>query len=447
MWWCLSISEERDHMVAGMPSEPILSDAAALWMHNAENRAEILKLFAYLSSRSAIDVGHGGEIVAQLLLIFGRDAAVWKGCENFGEETKSILEKDRNPQVICPHIAYFGLIGLDEFLQSTLQESDVSIIREESNKRSNFMHLPDPMAVGKVSFTHFVRLFDIIRNMTELALLFARGAAVWCRVGTEGVDLIIPVLMPNRNNEYVVHADNMTYILVQVKNYADRGKDKDFPRSATTKNSALACDLDTVPRHQYLSLFLSFGGKTAEMDILEPHYELPDLMEKLPPSPTISSYVVPKDGPYSDTYSILCEQLCKEIAEEQRRKAKEAALKRAVSNCISLTEAVRRFRQLSVAVLGFSQDLYPCISPATLSPEGSKGLSDEIFMHLKKLLRSPLNPIHRAADPKEVEILKRMVYPSSLDMLRESESAAFKSGAKGAPRDENFSGTISSDMV
>ncbi|KAI9352536.1 hypothetical protein DFJ73DRAFT_830066 [Zopfochytrium polystomum] len=82
MWWCMSISDERDHIVAGMPSEPILADAAALWMHNAENRLEILKLFSYLSSRSAIDIGHGGEIVAQLLLILGRDTAVWKSSKN-----------------------------------------------------------------------------------------------------------------------------------------------------------------------------------------------------------------------------------------------------------------------------------------------------------------------------------------------------------------------------
>ncbi|KAI9356586.1 hypothetical protein DFJ73DRAFT_958317 [Zopfochytrium polystomum] len=453
MWWCMSISEERDHIVAGMPSEPILADAAALWMHNAENRLEILKLFSYLSSRSAVDVGHSGEIVAQLLLILGRDAAVWKACKNLSNETKSELAKNRNPQEICRLIVYYGLIGLKEFLESTLQASAASDLRRESKARSHYANLPDPMAVGKVSFTHFVQLFDSVTDMAVLALLFARGAAVWCRVGTVGVDLIIPVLMPDRNNEYVIHADNMTYVLVRVKNNADCAKDKNFQHSATAGNSALSCDLDTVPRHMYLSLFLSFGGKTANVEILEPMRDLPNLKAKLPPSSTLFNYVIPKDGPHSEIYSNLRKTLCEEIAEQQREE--ELGGKRAgkrkrdpspdnskLADDISATEVARRFRQLSIAVLGFSQDLYPCITPATSSPENAPGLSDEIFQHLKKLLQSPHNPVQGANDPKEAEILKRMVYPSSLDMLRASEDAVFKNGATGARRDEIFDGTM-----
>ncbi|KAI9356577.1 hypothetical protein DFJ73DRAFT_231130 [Zopfochytrium polystomum] len=458
MWWCMSISEERDHIVAGMPSEPILADAAALWMHNAENRLEILKLFSYLSSRSAVDVGHSGEIVAQLLLILGRDAAVWKACKNLSNETKSELAKNRNPQEICRLIVYYGLIGLKEFLESTLQASAASDLRRESKARSHYANLPDPMAVGKVSFTHFVQLFDSVTDMAVLALLFARGAAVWCRVGTVGVDLIIPVLMPDRNNEYVIHADNMTYVLVRVKNNADCAKDKNFQHSATAGNSALSCDLDTVPRHMYLSLFLSFGGKTANVEILEPMRDLPNLKAKLPPSSTLFNYVIPKDGPHSEIYSNLRKTLCEEIAEQQREE--ELGGKRAgkrkrdpspdnskLADDISATEVARRFRQLSIAVLGFSQDLYPCITPATSSPENAPGLSDEIFQHLKKLLQSPHNPVQGANDPKEAEILKRMVYPSSLDMLRASEDAVFKNGATGARRDEIFDGTVPPKML
>ncbi|KAI9352537.1 hypothetical protein DFJ73DRAFT_830068 [Zopfochytrium polystomum] len=294
--------------------------------------------------------------------------------------------------------------------------------------------------------------------MAVLALLFARGAAVWCRVGTVGVDLIIPVLMPDRNNEYVIHADNMTYVLVQVKNYADRAKDKNFPHSATAGNSALSCDLDTVPRHMYLSLFLSFGGKTAKVEILEPTLDLPNLKAKLPPSSTLFNFVVPKDGPHSEIYSNLRKTLCEEIAEQQRQE--ELAGKRVgkrkrdpstdnskLANDISITEVLRRFRQLSIAVLGFSQDLYSCIIPATASPKNAPGLSNDIFQHLKKLLRGPPNPVQRASDPKEAEILKRMVYPSSLDMLRASESAVFKNGATGARRDETFDGTVPPNVL
>ncbi|KAJ3374856.1 hypothetical protein HDU84_000729 [Entophlyctis sp. JEL0112] len=73
MWWCVQISDDRQHLVVTMPSEPVIAEAGACWLNDVGHRIEILKIFVNALSQMYFDVGTNGETVAQLVLIFGRD--------------------------------------------------------------------------------------------------------------------------------------------------------------------------------------------------------------------------------------------------------------------------------------------------------------------------------------------------------------------------------------
>ncbi|KAI9325467.1 hypothetical protein DFJ73DRAFT_965817 [Zopfochytrium polystomum] len=412
LWWCMGVSPKRDHIVVGMPSEPIISDAAACWMHSNQNRSAVLQVFSSLVSKSAVAVGHSGEVVAQLLLVLGRDSAMRK--------TQRIKTKSSTDQ--SPHVTtfYFGALSVTDFLRSTFSTTLAEALAEESMKRSQFTNLPDPIAKGKVSFTHFVQMFEPVTDLTELTLLFTRGAAVCCKTVNPGVDLIIPVLLPNRENHYVTYAENMTFILVQVKNYADRGKDPMFTFTSTKGNSAHRCGLGPFPKHLYISIYMGLGGNSSNFEVLEPTSELGRL-QKTFLSEHLQRYLTPIGGAYCSEYE---------------------ACRQTLHSTLALTEEVehaRRCRQISAAAFGLDESIYPCVQSWTVeksgktrtvvvdkSPNGEQ-LTHDVVSSLKKLLRSPSNPILAEKRPERQQILRRMCYPSSLSALRESEQAAFSS--------------------
>jgi hypothetical protein len=73
---------------------------------------------------------------------------------------------------------------------------------------------------GVITFSHFSYV-NKTPSMSHLLRFMARGTAVLCKEFQKGIDLIIPVLMPSDNHEFIMSLEKMTFILVQVKNYKD----------------------------------------------------------------------------------------------------------------------------------------------------------------------------------------------------------------------------------
>ncbi|KAJ1561795.1 hypothetical protein HK405_002832, partial [Cladochytrium tenue] len=219
MWWCHGISEPHQHLVVGLPSEPVIADAGACWLHFGK----ILTKFAEAVSRGDVDVGNGGEVVAQLIVIFGRDSAMAGLSKGFATSSVAApgIEEPREQDQLSPLFVatsaktFTGELDVYIFLQHTFASELVRGIAETSAELSQRTGLADPVRVGKLSFTHFVPLYEKATDPRELAVLFGRSAAIRCANGTAGVDLIIPVLMPDKNGKYYVLGENMTSILVQ----------------------------------------------------------------------------------------------------------------------------------------------------------------------------------------------------------------------------------------
>ncbi|KAI9366892.1 hypothetical protein DFJ73DRAFT_7199 [Zopfochytrium polystomum] len=455
MWWCYRIDDTRQHVVAGLPSEPILAEAGACWMHHAVHLNPIFEKFSTSITAGFIDVGEGGETVAQLNLILGRDCAavhlrkdvspvkgeppvvtstVMRRQVNAEVREVDQVEKgdDRDPGFLAADSVLFsGAIGVLSFLEATFTAAAVGELRRASKRLAFLTGLPDPVEVGQISFTHFVPMFDRVTNMRDLATLFSRGAAVKCPPGCPGVDLIIPVLMPGRTGDYSLLAENMTFILVQVKNYQLRGQDQSYPDSATRHNSPQRCGLDTFPQHLYISLYMGLDLHPASYKVwhpgsnLENDFTAPEGLEKY-------AKLLQRLGEDDGTE---CQALRKEAQEIWRTHKRNTHTKRTkrklasevedgepsdgaqdgISECpdthwvVDLADAVRKRRQIAISLLGLRDSLYICL-------EGK----EVVLQCLMSVLRGPTNPL-KTASVNDRAILARMMYPMSMEKVREVE--------------------------
>ncbi|KAJ1555818.1 hypothetical protein HK405_012449 [Cladochytrium tenue] len=293
MWWCLYISPDRNQIVSTMGSEPILSEAGAIWMK--KRGEDVLKLFTGMVQRSMVDIGHGGEAV---------------------------------PGTINHY--YTGVLDLKDFIGATFNVRFLRMLAAESRKLSEITRQPDPIAVGKVSFTHFVAASRRMPSMPELALLFSRGAAIMCPPGTPGVDLLIPVILPNESGKYVINGDNMTVVLISVKNNKSRAKINGYRRCATEFNSAYRCGLDLLPRHIYLSLYVGFRPNSPKPDV--------EILE-------------PVDG-----------RRLEELASKLRSDALDSIANLSEKSKRDAAQRARLFRQVSGSVLGLDHCVYECMT-------------------------------------------------------------------------------------
>ncbi|KAJ1567733.1 hypothetical protein HK405_004960, partial [Cladochytrium tenue] len=444
MWWCHGISEPHQHLVVGLPSEPVIADAGACWLHFPDFRGKILTKFAEAVSRGDVDVGNGGEVVAQLILIFGRDSAL-TGLSIGSAPSKgatSDIGEPREQDGLSPLFVansakkFTGELDVYDFLQHTFANELVRGIAGTSAELSQRTGLADPVRVGKLSFTHFVPLYEKATDPRELAVLFGRSAAIRCANGTAGVDLIIPVLMPDKNGKYYVLGENMTSILVQVNNHSRTPGSAYYRESATASNSLQWCGLDPMPPQIYLSLYMALGGKAKKWEVIEPDFSKLEIPDGVPD--VYRNFICPASfglgnaGALPSDYLDLRKKcmdalpalsaapsLHKSIGNEQKRprrisgdEGKSAPV--AGSWQKSLAETVRQHRQVSVALHGLDEELYPCL--ATSSDEAQKTIPS-----LELVLSGPPNPLERVEDERRRGILERMVYPSSLQKLRSAE--------------------------
>jgi hypothetical protein len=111
------------------------------------------------------------------------------------------------------------------------------------NKSSPFF---DSFLQGFVYFTHFVNVV-YTPTLEDMKRFFSRGAAIFCRRMQEGIDCIIPVMLP---------AGEWSYILVSVKNYCNQSNLSTLAPSDSNAKKAGIAENEAYP---YLLLFMDVG--------------------------------------------------------------------------------------------------------------------------------------------------------------------------------------------
>ncbi|TFY71749.1 hypothetical protein EVG20_g1246 [Dentipellis fragilis] len=173
---CLSASEGFRNIITIAPSEPVLAEAAFRAMDGWDVPAALL---SHIDS-SYLSIGERGELIASLLVLAARDAAV-----KSRPSSPHSLEDDGRARVT----------------------SVVDFLHQDK-------HLAKDFEGADIWFNHLIKVHDFaVINQEYLWMILSRGAAVICANHRRGVDIVIPILFKNN-----LLKKNVSAILIQVKN-------------------------------------------------------------------------------------------------------------------------------------------------------------------------------------------------------------------------------------
>lgn len=200
---CTYANYEENIFQIEYPSEPFLSNAAAIYFNETINTNNIIQsgLFFLINNlnqavlNSIVDQGDKGETISKILLLKAYDASV------------NQLELDDTLDLIRKYCSY---IKVECFIKNLYGQIGLETIknqlgRNESNKLLN----------GYVRFNHFVRA-ECSKEKLNLKNLIKRCCAVQCAKTEPGVDFVIPIIYSLDENTF----EQMSVILVQTKLHA-----------------------------------------------------------------------------------------------------------------------------------------------------------------------------------------------------------------------------------
>lgn len=185
---CLAATTGFEHLVTIAGSEPLLAEAAFQLMKNS---GDPVRHLANHSDLHCIDRGRRGELVAALVIMQARDAAV---------------EEGRRSMSVSDFMA--ALLPKDHFEKLESSEPTFWCKNDDSTFRDIFrdygMWFNHVIKIEKGKMIHVDNLWKFI----------TRGAMVMCRDNQNGVDIVLPACLLQEN----LSRDSVTAILIQVKN-------------------------------------------------------------------------------------------------------------------------------------------------------------------------------------------------------------------------------------
>ena len=207
---CLAATPGFTELVTISPSEPLLAEAAYSLTSRRSGLDDLppwsmpIALQSHLT-RSYLDLGNRGELIASLLITLARDAALDK--EPFPSPDLP-PDDDGEGRVVSVAAFLAALVTADE---DNLLNLKPRCARDTTLKD---VTLRDAFSGARIWFNHIVKVRDFAMVRREnLCALVARGAAMLCADNQKAVDLLIPIVF----NGYL-KPENVSAILIQVKN-------------------------------------------------------------------------------------------------------------------------------------------------------------------------------------------------------------------------------------
>jgi hypothetical protein len=178
------VSEDRELVFSEYGPEPVLAAASEDFMTNYDNfkPSDLLQVLRYQLSWGMVDTGGIGERMVALQYILARDRAL-----------ASSISVDES----------FPLISVKDLLLHLHSDSVSSLARASKMKSQSVESDMEAFLSGKTSFSQFidVKYTPCVEDLLDAFLL---GAAIICRPGQAGVDLVIPVMLPPSGSESAV---------------------------------------------------------------------------------------------------------------------------------------------------------------------------------------------------------------------------------------------------
>jgi hypothetical protein len=191
---CVGVSEDRESVFSFQYAEPALA-LAALRLVYKFGWNKVIDFVRNAMAETFTDAGYRGELGAQLLLLMIADHCIARTLPLHGMES----------------ITTIPTIPLKIYLEAlTGKDKQVFKNADDIEQRISCMH---------IRLIQFVQFFSI-PDSEQLTQMFNRAVGIVAKVGTEYVDIIIPVLVVGQHESVVdvkVEPIRMTVLLIQVK--------------------------------------------------------------------------------------------------------------------------------------------------------------------------------------------------------------------------------------
>ncbi|KAJ7211190.1 hypothetical protein GGX14DRAFT_623773 [Mycena pura] len=221
------IPHHRTYMTTGVPSEPILAEAAAVIMHRQP--IQMIQFLQYLLQSNLIGKGERGELVARALLIMAIDEAIHREARKVANNAirEQSLPFDLVQLYDNGETAYHKVVPVKQFIEALFADKHHRAVMESLPENVGLNADPPPTTFekafqnGYVRFSHFMRLEkpeDLTNSMAFLA--FIRGAAVQFSANHPTFDMGVPVaILPEGKDlkSCPLSAVRWTWLLFSVK--------------------------------------------------------------------------------------------------------------------------------------------------------------------------------------------------------------------------------------
>jgi hypothetical protein len=392
------ISTSGESLYVSYPSEPILAEASAHLMHRIA-RTRYLSQLVHAVRSGHVEGGFRGELVGRLLALFAWDKA------------------QGPPNAVDVHFSRSLRVG--EYLEQLIAggRKKVKEILEESAVDSSVM---DKFLSGEMFFTHFVSL-RYTPSRVDLLRCINRGAAIQCKRGQTGIDLILPVILPPSSDAHR-HAESQSLFTVEFDDdtmslWPEFDENGDASQSATSVQDS---DRYSTAGASSVSTPLGFFSRVGSTDIADLDQRISCILiqcrnyqdsrdtqkvyARQSVSMTYSGITESTTAPFLTLYQQFGGKASiTSLADNMGGKGKEIvgstkpASKRKYESLEQ--EEQRKQHQMSIGLFGLNNEVYKCFGD---DPE-----EDRIFELLQKLAQSHPDPVKFHASHKDKYVVIR----------------------------------------
>jgi hypothetical protein len=200
---CLAATTGFESLITLAGSEPLLAEAASQIMYNSV--ASPVRHLADHSDLYCVDRGRRGELVAALVIMQARDAAVMAQLPNLRRRWISVTDF---MQALLPNDKYIELQGS---LPTSWRAGEDRTFADTFNDYAMW-------------FNHVIRVEKAeMMNDKYLWTFITRGAMILCAQNQNGVDIVLPLCLKTGQ----LSRKTVSAILIQVKNSDKYGYDID----------------------------------------------------------------------------------------------------------------------------------------------------------------------------------------------------------------------------
>ncbi|KAF4586317.1 hypothetical protein EYR38_010592 [Pleurotus pulmonarius] len=242
-----SIHEDREAIISGSSSEPLVAEAAAIVMNSDWSDREpmaVWRILAEYVSQGLMGQGDAGALLGRTISIMAMDRAI-SGCPRRAElKYQTPIEVNKYFQALLTHEQWEAL--------RTSVPANFSKLREEDSTRS----FEDAFRGAYVHFSHYSRAGDSSPlNIDYLWALWTRGVATQCQPTQEYTGRVLPMYFASHGT---IQPASMSCILEQ-----DRTSPNLNPSSVVTPCAEVLDIFGGGVQMPYITILNCYAGSSS----------------------------------------------------------------------------------------------------------------------------------------------------------------------------------------